>query len=82
MTRNLYFKHSDGRVEVIAENISEDEVISTITNYIKRLNPRYKVYYVRTWDISDTSRKYDVGSWTEFFYWGYDGNDIEWDYCY
>ena len=35
--------------------------------YIKKLNPEYKVFYTRMWEVGD---RYcvDVGSHTEFFY--------------
>ena len=66
--RNLYFQHSDGRLSLVAENIAEEDVCSTITEFVKQLNPNFKIYYFNV--HHDNPRIYDCGSHTEFFYWG------------
>ena len=37
-------------------------------DYIKKINPNYKVYYTRIWKQPDERYCIDVGSYTEFFY--------------
>ena len=69
--RNLYFEHKDGSLTLVAETIAEEEVYQRIKAYIMTLNPNYKIYYIRNWFNEDeTVMTYDVGSYTEFFYWG------------
>lgn len=37
-------------------------------DYIKKINPTYKVYYTRVWKQPDERYCVDVGSHSEFFY--------------
>lgn len=64
---NLYFQDACGDERLVKADLREDEVCSTITEYVHTLNPNYKIYYTRFWlsDAGDTI--YDVGSHTEFF---------------
>lgn len=39
-----------------------------MNDYIKKVNPNYKVYYTRIWQQPDERYCVDVGSHTEFFY--------------
>ena len=65
---NLYFIRSNGEKRLIRENIDPDNAIGYINEYIAQLNPKYKVYYVRTWYSEDhKGTMYDVGSHSEFF---------------
>lgn len=39
-----------------------------MNNYIKKINPNYKIYYTRIWQQPDGRYCVDVGSHSEFFY--------------
>lgn len=72
MTRNLYFIDSRGKYRLLHENVREKEVSLLIQCFLDEHN--FKSYYTRIWN-TDEGTKYDVGSHTEFFLWGYhDGN--------
>jgi len=62
----LYFENSFGQRRVIAEPKTEDEAWKEINKFCDDRN--FKVYYIRTWMTPDGLKKFDVGSWTEFFY--------------
>lgn len=72
---NLYFENSYGEERVIANCVSEQEVIKAIHAFIAKCNEnkpkdrQFKSYYIRTWE-SNGRKHYDVGSHTEFFHWG------------
>lgn len=63
----LYFDDSRGNHRVVKENIAESEVNKAIHEFVKELNPNYKIYYCRMWKREDGDTVYDVGSWSELF---------------
>ena len=64
----LYFLDSRGAKRLVQTNVEPETAMSEITNYIKTINPNYKIYYYRTWySEKDNGTLYDVGSHTEFF---------------
>lgn len=67
---NLYFQHSDGSFSIVRKNCPQDEVYAEMRNYIATLNPNYEIPYVRSWGNDIQGYTYDVGSHTEFFFWG------------
>ena len=62
---NLWFQNSQGQERVIMEVNNFNDVFTGIRNFLDDHN--YKSYYVRSWEENGRI-KYDVGSWTEFFY--------------
>lgn len=62
----LFFDDRFGNARIVAQNISEKDIFLAIKNYISYLNPKYKIYYIRSWD-RDGEIIYDVGSHSEFF---------------
>lgn len=68
MTGVLFFKDSRGNMRLVNSTISEDNIYPEMIKYIEKLNPNFHVYYIRSWDISDNTTKFDVGSHTEFFF--------------
>ena len=66
---NLYFLSSNGEKRLVASNINaEDNVYTLIENYVKELNPDFKIYYIRSWgNVDKDGITYDVGSHSEFF---------------
>ena len=66
--KNLYFLSSYGEKRLVRENIDPETAMGYINEYIAQLNPKYKMYYVRTWYSEDhKGTMYDVGSYSEFF---------------
>jgi len=63
---NLYFNDNYGNNRFVA-TCHEGDVTMNIRKYVKKLNPKYKIYYIRTWTEKDKTW-YDVGSHSEFFY--------------
>lgn len=66
--RNLYFISSRGEYRLLHENVREEEVSILITCFLNEHN--FTSYYKRAWN-TDEGTKYDVGSHTEFFLWGF-----------
>lgn len=62
----LYFENSRGERRVIAEPQTEEEAMKEINKFCEDKN--FKVYYIRSWMTKDGLKKFDVGSWSEFFY--------------
>lgn len=62
---NLWFQNSLGQERVIMKVNNFNDVFTGINNFLADHN--YKSYYIRSWKEGDRI-KYDVGSWTEFFY--------------
>ena len=62
---NLWFQNSRGQERVIAKVNNFNDVFTGIRNFLDDHN--YKSYYIRSWN-EDGRIKYDVGSWSEFFY--------------
>lgn len=61
----LWFQNSQGQERVIMEVNNFNDVFTGIWNFLEEHN--YKSYYIRSWEEGGRI-KYDVGSWTEFFY--------------
>lgn len=64
---NLYFKRSNGEEVLVESSISQDKVVPAINKYVKQINPKFKIYYIRSWSNEPRITTYDVGSHTEFF---------------
>ena len=62
---NLWFQNSLGQERIIMEVNNFNDVFTGIRNFLNDHN--YKSYYIRSWE-EDGRIKYDVGSWSEFFY--------------
>ena len=62
---NLWFQNSQGQERVIMEVNNFNDIFTGIRNFLDDHN--YKSYYIRSWE-EDGRIKYDVGSWSEFFY--------------
>ena len=61
----LWFQNSEGQERVIKEVENFNDVFTGIRNFL--IDHNYKSFYIRSWE--EGSRiKYDVGSWSEFFY--------------
>ena len=61
----LFFQNSRGEERVIAEPSNKEEVINTINKFLDDHN--FKSYYMRVWEEKGRL-KFDVGSWSEFFF--------------
>ena len=61
----LWFQNSRGLEREIAKVSNFNDVFTGISNFLADHN--YKSYYIRSWK-EDGRIKYDVGSWSEFFY--------------
>lgn len=64
---NLYFEDKYGELNLIQSDVKVNEVYKVISDYIKQLNPTFKIYYIRSWVNEDKSITYDIGSHSEFF---------------
>lgn len=69
MKKNLYFQRSNGEYILLLENCLEAEASKKINQFLDEHN--FKSYYTRTWNTEDGNKHYDVGSWSEFFIWGF-----------
>ena len=72
----LWFGDNYGKRRIIADCNTPEEVTEAINNFVADCNARkpknqspFKIYYTRIWETDDGLVKYDVGSYTEFFYW-------------
>ena len=65
----LYFENSHGERRVIAEPATEESAMREIRKFCEDRN--FKIYYTRSWMTSNGLKKFDCGSWTEFFYLEY-----------
>ena len=63
---NLYFIRSNGEKRLVRENIDPEKATGYINEYVHSLNPKYKIYYYRSWE-NEEGIMYDVGNHTEFF---------------
>lgn len=61
----LIFQNSKGKERVIAEPTNKEEVTKEINKFID--NHNFKSYYTRVWE-ENGRLKFDVGSWSEFFF--------------
>ena len=64
----LYFENSRGERRIIAEPKTEEEAMKEIYQFCDDRN--FQIYYVRSWNTKDGLKKFDVGSWSEFFFLG------------
>lgn len=62
----LYFENSKGERRVIAAPRTRDEAWEIIHAFCEERN--FKIYYVNSYKTPDGFIKFDVGSWSEFFY--------------
>lgn len=65
---NLYFKRSNGEIRLVKENATKDTAYNEIVKEVHRINPQFKIYYVRMWGDDNEGYTFDVGSHSEFFY--------------
>ena len=65
----LYFRSSQNQRRLVQSDISKNDAYKYIVDYVRQLNPNFKIYYCRTWQNPDNPHEtiYDVGSHTEFF---------------
>lgn len=66
--RNLYFIDSNGQYRLLKSDVDRYEAGLSIQVFLNEHN--FKCYYIRQWP-TDEGMKYDVGSHTEFFLWGF-----------
>lgn len=62
----LYFENSYGERRIIAEPATEEAAMREIRKFCEDRN--FKIYYTRSWMTLDGLKKFDCGSWSEFFY--------------
>ena len=62
----LYFENAKGERRIITEPKTEADAMTEINKFCEDRN--FKIYYIRSWMVSDNLKKFDVGSWSEFFY--------------
>jgi hypothetical protein len=65
----LYFENSYGERRIIAEPETEELAMEAIHTFCDERN--FRIYYVRSWVTEEGLKKFDVGSWSEFFYLEY-----------
>ena len=70
----LYFENSYGERRIIAEPTTEEEAYKEMNKFCEDRN--FQIYYVRSWMTPDGLKKFDCGSWSEFFYLSYDENEV------
>ena len=63
----LSFENRFGEEREVAQVADWTEANLKIMEFIKNLNPDFKVYYMRAWEENGRT-KVDVGSWIEFFF--------------
>lgn len=65
----LYFNNRYNEDSFVAELSSDkyEEADPFIRSYVVKLNPEYKIYYIRCWREDDGVIWFDVGSHSEFF---------------
>ena len=64
---NLYFENSRGVRRLVRMMVAEDKLCSAACEETAKINPDYKIYYVRSWEHSNGEIMIDVGSHSEFF---------------
>lgn len=64
---NLFFNNQYDENEFIV-NCIEKDIMKNIKEFVKRINPNFKIYYIRSWIDEDDKIWYDVGSHNEFFF--------------
>jgi hypothetical protein len=71
VSNNLYFKDHYGGTRLLAANVDEDAAWDLMKKSMESHN--FKHYYTRVWSTDSNGHRgtwYDVGSHTEFFFWG------------
>ena len=63
---NLIFLRSNGTIKNVCKNPNEWSIPNLINQFVQMLNPKYKIYYYRSWN-QNGNIWYDIGSHTEFF---------------
>jgi len=63
----LEFLRHNGEVVKVGTPSTMQEVDSMIRDYVKSLNPSFKIPYIRTIEADEGTLLFDVGSHTEFF---------------
>ena len=66
MLYDLFFNNRYDE-NIFITSCKQEDIILKIKQYIHKINPNYKIYYIRSWE-DDTRIWYDVGSHSEFFY--------------
>lgn len=66
----LYFENRYGEMKLVSAVATPETANQLIRKYIGAINPNYKIYYTRYWNVDEERfhRVYDVGSHTEFFH--------------
>lgn len=66
---NLFFENGYGERRLLVSAVKENDIITTISSEVKKMNPNFKIYYIRSWNSSANKNEivYDVGSHTEYF---------------
>jgi hypothetical protein len=67
MKKNLWYINRFGEYYLVKTNIADEELFTEIKRYIVKLNPGFKIYYVRSWLEGPNITRFDVGSHSEFF---------------
>lgn len=63
----LYFQHSDGEFEYVQDVMDHKEAVHIADKDVHKRNPKFEIYYIRTWTDDDGLYWMDVGSHTEFY---------------
>ena len=63
----LYFQDNYGTDRFVTAITNKEDIIPTIQQYAHSLNPKFKIFYIRSWKENDKTW-YDVGSHSEFFF--------------
>lgn len=71
----LFFRNSRNELKYIGTPETETEAYKMLREFLKEINPNYKIYYCRTYVNPEGTMIYDVGSHSEFFeLQGYEDN--------
>lgn len=69
----LTFENANGKERIIGYPNDEGEAMKMMTDFCTERG--FEVYYIRKW-AEGTRRKYDVGSWSEFFYLEFPSEEV------
>ena len=64
----IYFDNGYGEPYKVSFARTEDEIVPAIIKWVQEVNPRYKIYYVRSHTDENGVRHYDIGSHTQFLF--------------
>lgn len=62
----LYFIRSNDERVLVNDTVEEKYVTKYIKDFVKEKNPKFDIYYFRSWKTKE-GVMYDVGSHAEFF---------------